>query len=267
LDQSIPLDDEAKASMIKNLDSNSREFFLPLIRPFTWLALIVFQLLKIILPNSRAPKLMHWLIYIGLKYFVKPEASFIILRHFHIGSEVLAFLAGNVDHVSMQLNPLRPQNLEAVKHNLFVQHDLNLYNFIISLNSQLRHQHKTVVEPKPHLDFSMITDGPFPIDPLPRHWTNVIDVQTAIELYTPLYQLLLSDSDFWRATNSLQLDETIGIYVSRVLQTPHNLTLVNNKHPLVPKSILQAGYRLMLHGLASETLHAILREKKRAAIK
>jgi hypothetical protein len=34
--------------------------------------------------------------------------------------------------------------------------------------------------------------------------------------------------------------------------------LVNNKHPLVPLSTLQAGYRLMLHGLAAESLHATL---------
>jgi hypothetical protein len=32
---------------------------------------------------------------------------------------------------------------------------------------------------------------------------------------------------------------------------------------VVPLSTLAAGFRLMLHGLAAETLHATLREQKR----
>jgi hypothetical protein len=262
LDQSIPLDDHAKQALLVNTNSRSRQFFLPIILPFIKLELIVFQLLKLFFPRSSAPRFMHQLIYLGLKYFVKPEANFIILRHFHIGSEVLAFLAANIKGVDMKLNPLRPKNLRDLKPDLFVRHDINLYNFIISLNSQLREQGR-LVEPNDRLDFSMITDGPFPIGPLPKHWANVIDVQSAIEIYTPLYQLFQTDDDFWRATNSLQLDETIGIYVARILGNTRHLALVNNKHPLVPLSTLGAGYRLVLHGLASETLHAILRDLKR----
>jgi hypothetical protein len=40
-------------------------------------------------------------------------------------------------------------------------------------------------------------------------------------------------------------------------------SLVNNKHPLIPLSTLQAGYRLLLHGLAAECLHATLVHLKR----
>jgi hypothetical protein len=91
---------------------------------------------------------------------------------------------------------------------------------------------------------------------MPAGWHNVIDLQTAIELFTPVYQLFLTDNDFWRATNSLQLDETIAIYVARILVQPHNLMLLNNKHPLVPESTLRAGHRLVLHGLASDAVRA-----------
>ena len=44
---------------------------------------------------------------------------------------------------------------------------------------------------------------------MPARPRNFLDLQSSIELFTPIYQLLLTDSDFWRATNSLQLDETI----------------------------------------------------------
>ena len=34
--------------------------------------------------------------------------------------------------------------------------------------------------------------------------------------------------------------------------------LLNNRHPLVPMSTLRAGFRLTLHGLSTEMLHAFL---------
>jgi hypothetical protein len=152
--------------------------------------------------------------------------------------------------------------LEDVLDDLFLKHDLNLFNFVIELNRQLREK-GCEIEPPPQINFDCVTDGPFPLAEFPRRWTNVIDVQTAIELYTPLYQLFLTDNDFWRAANSLQLDETVGVYVARILNNAQYLGLINNKHPMVPLSTLMAGFRLMLHGLAAETLHATLREFKR----
>jgi hypothetical protein len=115
------------------------------------------------------------------------------------------------------------------------------------------------------LNFDCISDGPFEIDAdsLPAGRLNLLDLETAIEIYTPLYQMFLTDSDFWRACNSLQLDETLAIYTSRLIGDPSYMSLVNNKHPLVPMSTLQAGYRLLLHGLAAESLHATLVQFKR----
>ena len=103
------------------------------------------------------------------------------------------------------------------------------------------------------------------LDPLPQGRFNVIDVATAIELYTPAYALFLTDRDFWRATNSLQLDETIGLYAARLTGEEKHLALINNRHPMVPMSTLRAGERLMLHGLASEVLHGLLLELKHKA--
>lgn len=262
LDRSIQLDDEAKAALLISMGSHSRQFLLPVMRPLARLAMILIQLIKIFIPKGfTSSRVLHRLIYWGLKYFVSPEANFLILRHFHIGSEILAFIASNVPAVKMQLNPLKPETLEDLLDDLFLKHDLNLFNFVIELNKQLRAQ-GCDIEPQEPVNFEAITDGPFQLAVFPRRWTNVIDVQTAIELYTPLYQLFLTDHDFWRAANSLQLDETIGVYVARILNSAQYLGLINNKHPMVPLTTLSAGFRLMLHGLAAETLHATLREFK-----
>jgi len=265
LDRSIRMDDEAKAALLLSMRSRSREFFLPLIKVFLWIFAHLVTFFRLIFPKSfTSSKMLHRFIYVGLKYFVTPEANFIILRHFHIGSEILAFVAANSGSTNIKLNPLRPENLEDVLDDLFLKHDLNLFNFIINLNTELREKGLDISTPD-RLIFDAVTDGPFPIrsQTFPKRWTNFIDVQSAIEIYTPLYQLFLSERDFWRASNSLQLDETVGLYVARILGDAQYLGLLNNKHPLVPLSTIGAGFRLVLHGLAAESLHSVLRENKR----
>lgn len=263
LDQSIKIDDQAKAALLLCMQSKSRQFLLPIVRPLARITIILIQLIKTVIPNKfTSSRILHQLIYWALKYFVSPEANFLILRHFNIGSEILAFIADNVPGLDMELNPLRPRCLEDLKNDTFLIHDLNIFNFVIELNARLREKQLDIGPPE-KLNFDSITDGEFPLDPLPDRWTNFVDVQTAIEIYTPVYQLFLTDNDFWRASNSLQLDETIGLYVGRILNAPEYVGLVNNKHPIVPLSTLMAGFRLMLHGLAAESLHALLRDYKR----
>ena len=265
LDMSLPLSDEVKAALLANNSSRSRQFLLPLIRPVAKAFIILFQLLKIVIPNRfTSSRFLHRTIYFGLRWFVRPDANWMILRHFHIGSELLHFVAANVPGVEIPLHPLRPRTLRDLIDNVFLQHDLNIYNFIIRLNREMKARGIELGR-NGQLDFSAITDGPFDIDvnALPRGRWNILDLESAIEIYTPLYQLFLTDSDFWRACNSLQLDETIAIYTARLIGDTAPVSLVNNKHPLVPLSTLRAGYRLLLHGLAAESLHANLAALKR----
>jgi hypothetical protein len=269
VDTSLPLPDEVKAALLANNGSYSRQFLLPLIRPFAMLMIALIKLFKTVIPNwFTSSKVLHRTIYWGLSWFVRPDANWMILRHFHIGSEILQFVATNVTGVQIPLNPLRPPNLAALIDDLFLKHDLNIYNFIIRLNRELKAQGKQLTKQE-KLDFSAITDGPFAIEvnTLPRRRMNFLDLESAIEVYTPLYQLFLTDSDFWRACNSLQLDETLAIYTARLVGDANYVSLVNNKHPLVPLPMLRAGYRLLLHGLAAESLHAnLVLLKRRAAV-
>jgi len=263
LDQSTPIRPVVKEMWLKNSSSVSRQFVLPFVRFFAKFLIVVFQIIKALSPiDWRFSKFLHRLIYWGLKYFVLPEANYLILRHFHVGSELLAFIAGNVPGAEIPMRPLRPRNLEDLKDNLFLQHDLNLYNFVINLNKELKAKNlkvKHLAQPS----FSMITDGDFDIEMPKAGFFNFLDLETAIELYTPVYQFFLTDNDFWRATNSLQLDETIGIYAATILNSHQHLVLVNNKHPLVSLITLGASFRLVLHGLSSEMGHWLLVQFKK----
>ncbi|QUD87935.1 DUF6999 family protein [Phenylobacterium montanum] len=261
LDQSLPIDDSAKRALLDCDRSGSRRWLFPLIRPALLAGFVVIKGVRAISPrrpnlNQTLHRLIHW----GLRTFASPEANLLILRHFHIGTEILAFIKANAGGVEIATTPLRPRTLKDLEANLFLQHDLNVYNFIIQLNAGLRAQGRDL-EPVAQPDFSMISDR-FEFDPLPNGPLNRIDVQTAVEAYTPLYALLLPRKDFERAASSLQLDEVVGISVAKILGSSYHLAFVKNGHPLVRLSSLQAGYRLMMHGLDCEALHGWLRVLK-----
>jgi hypothetical protein len=263
LDQSLPIDESAKQALLVGNRSVSRRWLFPVARPLIFAFFIVVKVLRALSPSHPNMNVaLHRLIYWGLKNFASPEANMLILRHFTLATELLAFIKANAGDVTIDSWPLRPTTLEELRDNVFLQHDLNIYNFIIQLSASLRAQGRDLM-PVANPDFSMITDGPVELAPLPNGPLNLVDVQTAVEAYTPLYALFLPREDFVRAANSLQLDEVIAIYIAKILGTDYHLAFMKNGHPLVPLSTLQAGYRLMMHGLDVEGLHGWLRVLKR----
>ena len=261
LDRSTPLDDEVKQAWLADSSSRSRQFVLPFMRPLARTLIVLIQIVKIFTPRRLAfSHALHRLLAWGMENFLRPEANWLILRHFHLGSQVLEFIGKN-SGVEVPANPLRPAAVADVREEMFLIHDLNLYNFVIRLNRNLQAagQELRYIE---HPDLSMIQRPTLKLEDMPRRRRNFLDLQSSIELFTPIYQLLLTDSDFWRATNSLQLDETVGLYVATILDARAHLILLNNKHPLVPMSTLRAGFRLTLHGLSTEMLHAFLMAKR-----
>jgi hypothetical protein len=262
LDQSLPIMPRAKAALLKGNRSWSRRWLFPVVRPAVFACFMLVKLLRLFAPhwpnlNGFLHRLIHW----GLRTFCTPEANTLIMRHFHIGTELLAFIKANAGPIEVETVPLRPRTLKDLEDNVFLQHDLNIYNFIIQLNAGLRAQGRDLRQAEPP-DFSMISDGDFGLGDFPRGPLNLVDVQTAIETYTPLYCLCLPRADFIRAANSLQLDETVAIYIGKILGTDYHMAFVKNGHPLVQLSTLQAGYRLMMHGLDVEALYGWLQVLK-----
>ena len=146
LDQSLPIDEGAKQALLIGNRSISRRWLFPIARPLIFAFFILVKILRGLTP--RRPNLnraLHELIYWGLKNFAAPEANTLILRHFTIATELLAFIKANAGPVEIDSWPLRPMKLEDLRDNVFLQHDLNIYNFIIQLNASLRAQGRDLV--------------------------------------------------------------------------------------------------------------------------
>jgi hypothetical protein len=261
LDRSTYFDARAKEALLRGNGSKSRQFLLPVVRPLARLSIILVQLIRIVIPNSfTSSRALHAMIVWGMKHFVSPDANYLIIRHFNIGSQILKFLSDNIAGINIRSHPLHPRTIEDLRDNVFIQHDLNIYNFIIQVNAQLGASGRKIEPLKlADIDFSAIEDVNDRIAEMPDSWHNFLDLQTAIEIYTPLFALFLSDRDFWRSSNSLQLDETIALYVARMFDREAIVGLVNNKHPMVPLSTMEAGFRLMLHGLDAENLYGFVK--------
>jgi hypothetical protein len=261
LDSSLPIHDAVKRAWLADCSSASRQWLMPFVRPLARLAVIGVQLLKLLLPRAATSStLLHRLLARCLSWFVTPEANWLILRHFHVGADNLAWLNANLAEGAIALDRLRPTRVEELRDHLFVRHDINLYNFLIELN--LRRKGAPIARREAHtLDFRAVPDdgaAAVRLEDMPNGWFNVIDLQTAIELFTPVYALFLRDEDFWRAAHSLQLDETIAAYAAQLTGRNDALAYVNNRHPMVPDVTYHAAYRLLLHGLATEVMHAML---------
>lgn len=267
LDRSTFIDEKVKAALLRNNASRSRQFFLPVVRPLARLSIGIVQLFRLLLPRRlTSPRALHAVICWGMRTFVAPEANYLILRHFNVGSQILGFLNRNLAGGALPAHPLLPRTIADVGNNSFIQHDLNIYNFIIHLNAHLQREGRTIAAlPLGEIDFSPIRPFDHDFEDFPNRWHNFIDLQSAIEMYTPLFGIFLSDDDFWRASNSLQLDETIATYVAQLFGRPEILSVVNNRHPMIPLSTFEAGFRLMLHGYDAENLYGFINAMKESA--
>ncbi|MEE3720038.1 hypothetical protein V2H45_25195 [Tumidithrix elongata RA019] len=96
LDRAIPLDPLAKAYMLKDLQSWTRNYLLIPIKLVANFLLATIMTVKRLLPfQFSAYKFMHRAAAFFLNHFVSPEACYLIVRHICLGSNIVNFLIEN----------------------------------------------------------------------------------------------------------------------------------------------------------------------------
>lgn len=133
LDNSVPIQQGVKQAWLYDSNTWSRQFLLPFVRPLARLTIVLLQIIIKIIPNRlTSSPLLYRLLARALATFATPEANWLILRHFWIGSENLAFINANIKGAGVEMNPLRPTDLPDLVDDLFIKHDLNLFHDSIS---------------------------------------------------------------------------------------------------------------------------------------
>ncbi|WP_017297742.1 DUF6999 family protein [Nodosilinea nodulosa] len=266
-DPAIPVDPTAKAYMVKDLQSWSRRYLLIPIKLFANLALALIMTLKGLLPfQFRSYWLMHQMAVWFLSTFTTPEACYLIVRHLGIGSNIINFLIDNGPDPTIPHATLYPRRVEDLAANAFLEHDINLYNFVLDYHqAQAQHPHWLDQVRQQGLRYDSLRPVQIEVDITRRGWLQVLDMESSLELFKICYSLCVTSDEFERAVLSLQFDESFALYFSQVTGDSGWNHIVTNRHPLAPNSPFESARNLLLHGVASEYLQRYLELKMTAA--
>ena len=260
LDSAIPADAQAKAYMVKDLQSWSRNYLLMPIKVIANIGLGTIMTIKRLLPfQFRSYWLMHRMAVWFLNTFTTPEACYLIVRHLGIGSNIINFLVDNGPDPTLPRSDLYPRTVEDLADNAFLEHDLILYNFVLDYHAaQQRHPHWLTAVQQRGLTYRSIRPIELDIDMSQRGWLQVLDMESALELFKICYSLCVTSDEFHRAVVSLQFDESFGLYFSKLTGDYDWNHVITNRSPLAPNSPFAAAHNLLLHGILSEYLHRYL---------
>ena len=260
LDNAIPMDERAKAYMVKDLNNWTRSYLLIPIKLIANILLAIIMTFKRLLPfQFKAYGLMHHSAAWFLNNFVSPEACYLIVRHLGLGSNIVNFLIDNGPNPQIAKSQLYPRTVSDLADNAFLEHDLILYNFVYDYHQAEKNNPNWVEQIKARgLNYDSIRPVKVDIDFTKRRWLRILDLESAIELFKVFYSLCLTSDEFARAVLSLQFDESFGIYLSKITNDYQWNHVITNRHPLAPNSPFSASRALMLHGIVTEYLHKYL---------
>ena len=180
----------------------SHRFVRPPARIISRVVVGVITLLKRVLPfEFSSHRLLDRLGIWFMSRFVSEEGGELLLRHFVLETNVLAFIARNSGVVEPTL---RPGTLDQLDDNAVIVHDINLYEVLARLGGRRLPRPEDRTSP---LDFSMLEIEP--IEPSPQRRLLRLDLETGMCFMNMAFCLLTTSDEYRRAVHSLQLDESV----------------------------------------------------------
>ncbi len=265
LDQALPMDPLTKACWIKDRQNWTRAYVLGPIRVITSVVLAVVMVLRRVIPVPlRAHGLMHQITVWLFKAIATPEASYLLVRHFSVGSNVINFLIDNGPDPEITKSKLYPHTVDDLNGNTFVNRDLNLYNFVYDYH-QAEQQDPNWLETVHRRGITFNSIQSVEIDvPLQRRqrWIQFLDLESSLELLKIIYAACLTSKELERSVVSFQFNESFGLYFSRLMNDYRWNHVVRNAHPLVPASAFDLSRHFILHAITLEYLHRYLELQK-----
>ncbi len=180
----------------------SHRYVRPPARALSRVAVSLIVLVKRVLPfQFSSHRLLDRLGIWFMSRFVSVEGGELLLRHFVIETNVLAFIARNS---GIEEPTLRPTDLDQLDDSAVIAHDLNLYAVLAGLDNRRLPRPEDRVAP---LDFSMLEVGPFEVSR--RRRLMRLDLETGLCFMNIVFALLTTSDEYRRAVHSLQLDESV----------------------------------------------------------
>ena len=262
-DESLPLDSVAKEYWLKDLQNPLRIIVLPTLKILLSVTLHITYYLKRLSPIQwRAHRFLQWQICFFMKYFVRPEANILILRHFQTESNLLNFVIDNSGKEGVDSVDIYPKEIQDLMVQTFVHHDQGILMTMRDLG-----QMDTSNWPIKEKDLSWQNWEPVRIDygSKKKKWTQFLDFETAHELFKTTFCFWLTAKEYEAAINSFQFDHSVGIRIDEIVGAAHFADLAYNRFPMILVGPTGLSYRFLMHGFFVEHAHAHL-EKIRLSL-
>jgi len=226
VDPTLELPSDVRALIGTQINWKPRGILRPLFRVLSLVVVAGITATKRVLPfEFSAHRAIDVLCIWFMRRFVSPGACALLMRHFVVETNLLAFLARNAPTASgarIDEPDLRPLVCEDLGNNAVIRHDLAVYNVLYDLGVtagvDVGH-----ARPLSSFDVSMLQvpaiegDGDRP-DPK-RRWLN-LDIETALYLMNIPFCLFTTTQEYIRGVNSFQLDESVCAALSNLTGDP-----------------------------------------------
>ena len=262
-DDSLPLDAAAKEYWVKDLQNPLRITVLPTLRILLTITLHLTYYVKRLLPFQwKAHGFLQWQICFFMKYFVRPEANILILRHFQAESNLLNFVIDNSGKEGVEPVLIYPKMIRDLMVQTFVHHDQGVLMTMRDLEVPDRSNW-----PIEKGDLEWTNWNPVRVDYSVdrKKWTQFLDFETAHELFKTSFCFWLTSKEYEAAINSFQFDHSVGLLIDDIVGAAHFADIAYNRFPMIIVGPTGLSYRFLMHGFFVEHVHAHL-ERMRASI-
>tara|TARA_B110000003_G_scaffold189510_1_gene188299 strand:+ start:3357 stop:4277 length:921 start_codon:yes stop_codon:yes gene_type:complete len=262
-DDSLPLDATAKEYWVKDLQNPLRIIILPTLRIILTMTLHITYYVKRLLPIQwKAHGFLQWQICFFMKYFVRPEANVLILRHFQAESNLLNFVIDNSGKKDVEPVLIYPKMIRDLMVQTFVHHDQGVLMTMRDLEQPDRSNW-----PIEKGDLAWKNWNPIRVDYSVnrKKWTQFLDFETAHELFKTSFCFWLTSKEYEAAINSFQFDHSVGLLIDDIVGAANFADIAYNRFPMIIVGPTGLSYRFLMHGFFVEHVHAHL-ENMRAEI-
>ena len=259
------VDPKALELQIRDAQRWTRKYLLPFIRFGCLSTIFIVRILRRLSPFQFQSQ---WILNVVSIFFarrvVSPEALYLLVRHFHVESNLINFVARNAGGTGIQeANNNKPnshQDLGDVEGvNATLLHDANMFNFIVDIG-HAEGANLTERIPLEDMDFSAL-EFPEPDIQSSGRFLN-LDFESTLYLIVAFMTTFLHEDTAESAANSLELDESLLHIIANYTGDDRFRNWAPLKFPNYIQWPKDVGRSLFLHILALEYAHTRLLQLK-----
>jgi hypothetical protein len=263
-DPILLVDPKALELQLRDAQRWTRKYLLPLIRFGCLSSIFIIRILRRLSPfQFQSQWILNRVSILFARRVVSPEALYLLIRHFHVESNLINFVARNAGGTGIEEagnKPNGPDQLGDVGGvNATILHDANMFNFIVDIG-HAQEANLTQKIPLADMDFSSLTFTQPEINPKGRILN--LDFESTLYLIVTFMTTFLHEDTAESAANSLELDESLLHIIANYTGDERFRNWAPLKFPNYIQWPNDVGRSLFLHILALEYAHTRLLQLK-----